>query len=217
MREFDFIFYRDTEQGNGDWHETLSVINFTRTPPQKQVMLDAYGKARTVNESGFKGRNAASAAAAAAENRLLAENIRRLVCRMTAFATEFALYGNLWQQWITYMIMMHENAFTMACERRTVSSSSTIMKLAERDFGLFRELMNLDLDAFGKETGTADFAAAREYVDRNKQDRIRMTASMYLSMNPTKLQPRFDVIEIYAPQGDSNAQPVINHMEDAFQ
>ncbi len=154
MREFDFIFYRDTEQGNGDWHETLSVINFTRTPPQKQVMLDAYGKARTVNESGFKGRNAASAAAAAAENRLLAENIRRLVCRMTAFATEFALYGNLWQQWITYMIMMHENAFTMACERRTVSSSSTIMKLAERDFGLFRELMNLDLDAFGKETGT---------------------------------------------------------------
>ena len=64
---------------------------------------------------------------------------------------------------------------------------------------------------------SADFAAAREYVDRNKQDRIRMTASMYLSMNPTKLQPRFDVIEIYAPQGDLTVDPVINHMEDAFQ
>ena len=64
---------------------------------------------------------------------------------------------------------------------------------------------------------SADFASAMEYVDREKQDRIRVTASMYLSQNPTKLQPRFDVIEIYAPEGAQTAQPVINHLEDAFQ
>lgn len=64
---------------------------------------------------------------------------------------------------------------------------------------------------------TADFAAAREYVDRNKQDRIRVTASIYLSQNPTELQPRFDVIEIYAPMGPQTKCPVIEHMEDAFQ
>ena len=64
---------------------------------------------------------------------------------------------------------------------------------------------------------SADFAKAREYVDYRKQDRIRMTAAMYLSQNPTKLQPRFDVIEIYAPEGMATAHPVINHMEDAFQ
>ena len=64
---------------------------------------------------------------------------------------------------------------------------------------------------------SADFAAAMEYVDRHKQDRIRVTASMYLSQNPTKLQPRFDVIEIYAPDGPMTARPEINHLEDAFQ
>lgn len=64
---------------------------------------------------------------------------------------------------------------------------------------------------------SADFAAAREYVDRYKQDRIRVTASMYLSQNPTKLQPRFDVIEIYAPKGEQTADPLISHLEDAFQ
>jgi len=64
---------------------------------------------------------------------------------------------------------------------------------------------------------SARFARAFEYVDRNKQDRIRMTASMYLSMNPTKLQPRFDVIEIYAPEGMDTRRPEIYHMEDAFQ
>lgn len=63
----------------------------------------------------------------------------------------------------------------------------------------------------------ADFAAARDYVDRRKQDRIRVTASMYLSQNPTKLQPRFDVVEIYAPDGAETQTPEIFHMEDAFQ
>ena len=64
---------------------------------------------------------------------------------------------------------------------------------------------------------SADFAAAREYVDRRKQDRIRMTASIYLERYPTKKQPRFDVIEIYAPEGSKTAHPEILHMEDAFQ
>ena len=64
---------------------------------------------------------------------------------------------------------------------------------------------------------SGDFAMAREYVDRHKQDRIRMTASIFLSENPTELQPRFDVIEIYAPEGPATANPKIQHMEDAFQ
>ena len=63
----------------------------------------------------------------------------------------------------------------------------------------------------------ADFARGMEYVDRRKQDKIRITASMYLSRNPTALQPRFDVIEIYAPEGMNTKKPEIYHMEDAFQ
>ena len=61
------------------------------------------------------------------------------------------------------------------------------------------------------------FAQAMEYVDRRKQDRLRVTASMYLSQHPTKLQPRFDVVEIYAPQGAATENPQFFHMEDAFQ
>ena len=64
---------------------------------------------------------------------------------------------------------------------------------------------------------SAGFAQGREYVDRRKQDRLRMTASIYLSENPTELQPRFDVIEVYAPDGTATAHPEIYHMEDAFQ
>ena len=63
---------------------------------------------------------------------------------------------------------------------------------------------------------TADFAAAREFVDARKQQRLRSTALVYLSQHETNLQPRFDVIEIYAPDGTATKKPQINHMEDAF-
>lgn len=60
------------------------------------------------------------------------------------------------------------------------------------------------------------FASAFEYVDTYKQNRLRTTASVYLAENPTNLQPRFDVIEIYAPDGVQTVNPKINHIEDAF-
>lgn len=62
-----------------------------------------------------------------------------------------------------------------------------------------------------------NFAAAREFVDRRKQDRLRTTAAIYLAEFPTELQPRFDVIEIYAPEGTATQNPEIYHLEDAFQ
>jgi putative endonuclease len=64
---------------------------------------------------------------------------------------------------------------------------------------------------------TARFAMAREYVDARKQEKLRTTASVYISEHSTSLQPRFDVIEIYAPEGVLTASPEIYHMEDAFQ
>ena len=62
----------------------------------------------------------------------------------------------------------------------------------------------------------AAFAEAREYVDAHKQDRIRLAASLWLAAHETEKQPRFDVIEIYAPQGAGTMKPEIRHWENAF-
>lgn len=61
------------------------------------------------------------------------------------------------------------------------------------------------------------FAAAREFVDRHKQERLRTSAQMYLAEHPTDLQPRFDVVEIYAPDGMQTQKPRINVLENAFE
>lgn len=63
---------------------------------------------------------------------------------------------------------------------------------------------------------SAEFAQAREFVDKRKQERLRLTAEHYLLEHPSDLQPRFDVAEVYAPEGISTKNPRINYLENAF-
>lgn len=60
------------------------------------------------------------------------------------------------------------------------------------------------------------FAPGRVFVDARKQQRLRTTAELYLAEHPTELQPRFDVAEIYAPQGTATQTPHIVYIENAF-
>ena len=64
---------------------------------------------------------------------------------------------------------------------------------------------------------TERFAEGREFVDYYKQERIRKSAAYYLSRTDTGLQPRFDVLEIYAPEGTATKKPIITHLEGAFE
>ena len=60
------------------------------------------------------------------------------------------------------------------------------------------------------------FAHAREYVGKEKQRKMKATANLWLASRKPKLQPRFDVIEIYAPEGEDTVSPEIIHIENAF-
>ena len=56
-------------------------------------------------------------------------------------------------------------------------------------------------------------AQPREFVDDSKQRKIIATSGLYLSTHPSKLQPRFDVIEVIF-SGDEIKS--IKHLENAF-
>ncbi len=59
------------------------------------------------------------------------------------------------------------------------------------------------------------FASAYEFVTLAKQRKLRTTAELWLSENTTKKDIRFDIIEIYAPDGASGKY-TINQIENAF-
>lgn len=60
------------------------------------------------------------------------------------------------------------------------------------------------------------FGSACEAVTPAKQRRLRAAAQFYLMSHPTRLQPRFDVAEVYAPQGIRTEAPDIYYIENAF-
>lgn len=76
---------------------------------------------------------------------------------------------------------------------------------ADRKFVVFAEV---------KQRKNGDFAAPREFVNAAKQRRLIAAASLWLQQNETDKQPRFDVIEVYAPD---DAAVQINHIENAFE
>lgn len=57
-------------------------------------------------------------------------------------------------------------------------------------------------------------ASPAEFVDKIKQEKIAVTASIYLQSNPTELQPRFDIVEVFS---ENNRIKSIKHLENAFQ
>lgn len=63
----------------------------------------------------------------------------------------------------------------------------------------------------------ASHGEAREFVTASKQRKLLMTAEYYLSARPwaQELQARFDVIEVYAPQG-TEENSTICQLENAF-
>lgn len=62
----------------------------------------------------------------------------------------------------------------------------------------------------------ARFGAACEAVTPLKQRKLMAAAQYYLMCHPTKLQPRFDVAEVYAPQGVHTERPSISYIENTF-
>ena len=63
----------------------------------------------------------------------------------------------------------------------------------------------------------ASHGEAREFVTSSKQRKLLLTAEYYLSARPwaQELQARFDVIEVYAPQGTEENCSVCR-LENAF-
>ena len=62
----------------------------------------------------------------------------------------------------------------------------------------------------------ADYGTAAEFVTKSKRRKLILCAQSYLQSRPDRRQPRFDVVEVYAPNG-ADGELTINHIEDAFQ
>lgn len=62
----------------------------------------------------------------------------------------------------------------------------------------------------------ATHGEAKEFVTKSKQQRLIAAASLWMAQYGEDKNARFDVVEIYAPDGAETKKPEINHIENAF-
>ena len=102
---------------------------------------------------------------------------------------------------------LRDRGFTVTAERYRTRYGEIYLIAENGTFLLFVEVK--------LRTGRGP-VSGREAVDAGKQRRLRTTAEVYLSQNPTDKQPRFDVAEVCAPCGLDTKSPAITYIENAF-
>lgn len=112
-----------------------------------------------------------------------------------------------WGEALAAEFLRKSGETVLACNYRTRFGEIDIIS-QNGQYVIFTEVKLRKSDAF---------AEAREFVDLRKQSRLRTTAELWLCAHETGLQPRFDMIEIYAPEGIRTKDPVIRRIENAFE
>lgn len=70
--------------------------------------------------------------------------------------------GNLWQTYLTYLMVNHENAYSTACEMKGAVEGS-INVLALHDFGILKELFDFDILELEERLGVPELHIVRDY------------------------------------------------------
>lgn len=101
------------------------------------------------------------------------DGVRRAAGELLDFASEYGLRGNLWHAYVAYLLATDENAFSLACERRTAPEGS-LRDVAANDLKCAYELFGIDLaELFGK---FAPAIAGYDYRGEGKRSRTQAGA-----------------------------------------
>ncbi|MBP3611450.1 MAG: ATP-binding protein [Lachnospiraceae bacterium] len=112
------------------------------------------------------------------------ETVNRLyeqVNRLLEVATRYGFDGNLWQNYLAYLLAMTETPFGLVCEKRGAAEGS-VNVFAKADFEIFRQLFHydfsrlekeLEIDCFSVITDYHSVAKAEKYYNKSVSDRVR--------------------------------------------
>ena len=74
----------------------------------------------------------------AADKPALISRIYAEVKRLLDLATVYGFNHNLWQNYLTFLLMTNENSFTLTCERVGATEGGSVNHFARADFAVLR-------------------------------------------------------------------------------
>ena len=91
--------------------------------------------------------------------------------QLVEMAGTYGFAGNLWHDYLTYLLVNHENAFSTACEI-VGAVEGTINAFAMHDFEIFKQLYDFDLKELEKIYPSVDSSLITDYQNINEGSKV---------------------------------------------
>lgn len=91
--------------------------------------------------------------------------------QLVEMAGTYGFAGNLWHDYLTYLLVDHENAFSTACEI-VGPVEGTINAFAMHDFEIFKQLYDFDLKELEKIYPSVDSSLITDYQNINEGSKV---------------------------------------------
>lgn len=123
----------------------------------------------------------------------LVTRVYRQVKKILIVATDYGFDKNLWQNYLTYLLITDENPFSITCEKIGANEGS-VNHFAKNDFKVFMELFHYDFGYLEKALGVDCFSTLSDYraigkpelmYNKNVSEKVR-TLSVQLAQAHTE-------------------------------
>ena len=91
--------------------------------------------------------------------------------RILDISTSFGFDRNLWQDYLTYVLVTHENSFTLTCEK-VGAGDGTVNGFAKHDYEIFMKLFHYDFTALEQGLSIDCFSVITDYKSIPKREQI---------------------------------------------
>ena len=101
----------------------------------------------------------------------LVGRINAEVSELLSFAVRYGFSGNLWYNYLAYLVAMDENAFSLACEKSEVVEG-TLVSFARTDFKIIGALFDYNFARLERELGISSFSMIADYVPSGRASHV---------------------------------------------
>ncbi len=102
------------------------------------------------------------------EDQLIAA-IYSQIKRLLELATQYGFNGNLWHNYLTFILITNENPFSITCEKQGAKDGS-VNHFAKNDFKVFKQLFDYDFNEVEERLGIDCFSVICDYKALQKPE-----------------------------------------------
>lgn len=105
------------------------------------------------------------------QNSQLTQEIYAQIKRLLVVSTDYGFDGNLWQNYLTFLLVTAENPFSLTCEKVGANEGS-VNEFAKNDFRVFRRLFHYDFSKIEQALCINCFSLITQYHAVVKKERM---------------------------------------------